>query len=98
MTSAVTLLLTALYLVLPGLLLALVVRLPAVVAIGTAPVLTFGAVALLPRVTSATGLAWEPLTFVVELLLSAMLLWALRALVRSRRAQRLSFSAFPGPA
>ena len=96
MTDVVTLLLTAVFLVAPGQMLAAVVRLPPVVAIGTAPILTFGAVAILTRLTSATGLSWGPLTFVGGVLLSAVLLWALGALFSSPRLRQLSTSEFRG--
>jgi hypothetical protein len=98
MSSFVTLLLMALYLLVPGLLLALVVRVPAVIAIGSAPILTFGLVALLTRVCSALGISWEPVSFLVGVGLTALLLWLLRTLVRSRRAAAVSFSSFPGRA
>ena len=76
--SAVTLLLTGLYLVVPGLLLALVVRLPVVLAIGSAPVLTFGLIAVLSRVSAATGIVWGPASFLVGAGFAVFLLAVLR--------------------
>lgn len=98
MSSLGTLLSTALYLVLPGLLLALVVRLRLVVALGVAPVLTFGMVAVLTRVFSATGIPWRPVGFLVGVGLVTVLFALLGVLARSSRLAGLSFSAFPGPA
>lgn len=96
MNSSVTLLLTGLYLVLPGLLLALVIRVPLVVAMGCAPLLTFGLVAVLTRVTSAAGIDWEPVSFLSGVGLSALLLVLIRALARSRPVAAVSCASFPG--
>jgi multidrug transporter EmrE-like cation transporter len=95
MSTLGTLLLTALYLLVPGLLLALVVRVPLVVAVGSSPVLTFGLVAVLSRVASAVGLDWAPVTFLAGTVVTAVLLLVLRLLVRSPRAARLAWSSFP---
>src|SRR3954454_2394453 len=89
-TSMLALLLTAVHLVLPGAAVALAARVRPLLAVLTAPAVSFGLIALASRVTSATGLAWAPLSFWLLVLLFAGVVAGLRWL--SRRlpaAQRL---------
>jgi hypothetical protein len=75
--------LTAAHLLLPGLLFSLAAGARLVVAVATAPVVSFGLVTAISRVTTATGLPWEPLTFLAAVLVVGLAAWLFRRVLRT---------------
>ena len=63
--SVTPLFLTAVLLLVPGLLVGLAAGLGRVLAVTAAPAVTFGLVMLLGRLTTATGLPWNPVSLCV---------------------------------
>ena len=81
-TSLAAIALTAAHLFLPGLLLSLAAGARLVVAVATAPVVSFGLVTVISRVTTGTDLAWQPLTFAIAVLLVALVVGLVRRVLR----------------
>ena len=89
-TSLAALALTAAHLLLPGLLLSLAAGARLVIAVATAPVVSFGLVTVISRVTTATGVEWHPLSFAVGVVvLAGVVALVRRALRAPRLAERL---------
>jgi hypothetical protein len=97
-TSLAALALTAGLLLVPGLLLSLAAGARLVIAVATAPVVSFGLVTVISRVTTATGVEWHPLTFTIAVLLVAGAVALLRrGLHASRLAARLPWPTGAAP-
>ncbi|TFV53591.1 DUF6541 family protein [Blastococcus sp. TF02A_35] len=81
-TSVAAIALTAAFLILPGLVVSLSAGARLVIAVATAPVVSFGLVTAISRVATGTGLPWRPVTFVVAVLVVALAVALLRLVLR----------------
>ncbi len=93
LSSLTPLFVTLVHLVLPGLVVGLAAGTSRVLAVTAGPAITFGLVAVLSRLTTATGLAWTAVSFWVLVAVSAAVVYGIRwAVTRSAIGERLPWA------